>query len=89
MEPLALSVRCLIDKTVLYSTAFLVLLGFLPGSILAGSNSGCPGYAASHITTTPTGLSAILTLAGTPCNIYGQDLKDLKLQVEYQSGWQP
>ena len=48
--------------------------------------SNCPGYTASKVTTTESSLSADLTLAGTACNVYGDDLKDLKLLVEYQTG---
>jgi alpha-glucosidase len=46
----------------------------------------CPGYRASDVKTTANGLSAKLTLAGTPCIIYGTDLEDLTLTVEYQTG---
>ena len=31
------------------------------------------------------GLTATLTLAGTPCNVYGNDITALNLTVEYQS----
>ncbi|EMF07989.1 glycoside hydrolase family 31 protein [Sphaerulina musiva SO2202] len=50
-----------------------------------GTDSTCPGYRASGITTTANGLTAQLTLAGTPCNIYGNDIEDLTLTVEYQT----
>lgn len=46
----------------------------------------CPGYKASGVKTTANGLTASLTLAGTACNVYGTDLKELTLTVEYQSG---
>jgi alpha-glucosidase len=46
----------------------------------------CPGYKASGVKTTANGLTASLTLAGTACNVYGTDLKELTLAVEYQSG---
>ena len=46
----------------------------------------CPGYKASNVHTTDTGMTASLTLAGTPCDVYGTDLKDLALTVEYQTG---
>src|SRR5277367_5306096 len=45
----------------------------------------CPGYRASNIVNTPHGLIADLTLAGTACNVYGTDIDNLKLTVEYQS----
>jgi hypothetical protein len=60
---------------------------------LAGRNyptsdplAACPGYAASNVKTTATGLTASLTLAGHGCNVYGTDLKDLTLEVSYDTG---
>lgn len=47
--------------------------------------SNCPGYKASNVQTSSTGLTADLTLAGAPCNAYGRDLEDLVLIVEYQT----
>jgi alpha-glucosidase len=47
--------------------------------------NACPGYAASNVVKTDSGLTADLTLAGTACNVYSDDIKDLKLVVEYQS----
>ena len=46
----------------------------------------CPGYRASNVQTSSTGLVATLTLAGDACNTYGDDLKDLVLKVFYQTG---
>ena len=48
--------------------------------------ASCPGYKASGVETTGTGLTATLTLAGTACNVYGTDLEELTLTVEYQNG---
>lgn len=45
----------------------------------------CPGYMASNIARTKRGLTARLTLAGTACNVYGTDVTDLNLTVEYQA----
>lgn len=45
----------------------------------------CPGYKASHVQEDEYGLSAILTLAGEPCNVYGTDVEVLNLKVEYQA----
>ena len=50
------------------------------------SIDGCPGYAATNIRETANALTADLTLAGSACNVYGADISDLKLLVEYQSG---
>lgn len=46
----------------------------------------CPGYNASNVVVTPTGVTANLTLAGAACNVYGTDLPSLILQVTYQTG---
>jgi alpha-glucosidase len=48
--------------------------------------ASCPGYKASNIKTDSTSLTADLSLAGAACNIYGDDLSSLKLQVVYETG---
>ncbi|KAI0018569.1 family 31 glycosyl hydrolase [Xylariomycetidae sp. FL0641] len=45
----------------------------------------CPGYHASSVKDTAHGLTADLTLAGKACNVYGTDIQDLTLTVEYQA----
>lgn len=45
----------------------------------------CTGYKASNINESSTGLVADLTLVGTTCNVYGNDIPDLSLVVEYQT----
>ena len=52
----------------------------------AADISSCPGYTASNVQTTSSGLTADLALAGKACNVYGTDLEDLTLTVEYQAG---
>ncbi|KAK4551744.1 hypothetical protein LTR86_010937 [Recurvomyces mirabilis] len=47
--------------------------------------SACPGYKASNVKTSSTGMTADLSLAGAACNAYGTDLTDLILTVEYQT----
>lgn len=54
-------------------------------SILADHLSSCPGYTASNVQTSSTGLTADLSLAGNACNVYGTDLDSLTLTVEYQT----
>ncbi|RAH86113.1 alpha/beta-glucosidase agdC [Aspergillus japonicus CBS 114.51] len=49
------------------------------------SHHDCPGYKASNVKKGANSLTADLTLAGSPCNSYGTDLRDLKLLVEYQT----
>ncbi|KAH7336713.1 glycosyl hydrolases family 31-domain-containing protein [Rhexocercosporidium sp. MPI-PUGE-AT-0058] len=45
----------------------------------------CPGYRASNVVRTPYGLTALLSIAGDACNVYGTDVDSLNLTVEYQS----
>ncbi|GAD99202.1 alpha-glucosidase, putative [Paecilomyces variotii No. 5] len=45
----------------------------------------CPGYKALNVKESGNTLTADLKLAGRPCNTYGIDIKDLKLEVEYQT----
>ena len=45
----------------------------------------CPGYKASNVLQNDAGLTADLSLAGAACNVYGNDISDLTLSVEYQS----
>lgn len=48
--------------------------------------ASCPGYKASNVKTTESGLTADLKLGGKTCNVYGKDIADLKLQVTYETG---
>ncbi|CAJ2500898.1 Uu.00g037510.m01.CDS01 [Anthostomella pinea] len=52
---------------------------------LAASVADCPGYTASNVVDGNGTITAELTLSGTACDIYGTDLADLKLLVEYQT----
>lgn len=45
----------------------------------------CPGYTANNVQRTTNGLSASLSLAGDPCNAYGNDIDELTLTVSVQS----
>lgn len=45
----------------------------------------CPGYKAGNVKQNSLGFTATLTLAGTACNVYGDDVDSLQLTVEYQS----
>lgn len=45
----------------------------------------CPGYKATHVKDDEHGLTAVLTLAGKACNVYGNDVHVLNLKVEYQA----
>ncbi|USP81884.1 glycoside hydrolase family 31 protein [Curvularia clavata] len=70
----------------------LVVLGSaipaIAGSLVQRQSSSlddCPGYKASNVQNDGSRVTADLTLAGTACNVYGEDLTDLKLEVEYQT----
>ena len=65
--------------------AGLLLLASLT-SVASQDLSGCPGYTASNVVQTDSGLTASLSLAGDACNVYGYDLGALTLLVEYQTG---
>jgi alpha-glucosidase len=46
----------------------------------------CPGYKATNVVSTDSTLTADLNLNGPACNVYGTDLTNLRLNVEYQTG---
>lgn len=66
----------------------LLALSFGAALALAQDVSSCPGYSASNVQQSSSGLTADLSLAGEACNAYGTDLPNLTLTVEYQSGKQ-
>ncbi|KZT00896.1 glycoside hydrolase family 31 protein [Laetiporus sulphureus 93-53] len=47
--------------------------------------SACPGYTLREVTDMENGFIASLTLAGSPCEAFGQDVDELTLQVSYDS----
>jgi alpha-glucosidase len=64
------------------------LLGSTQQQVMSATPSlaDCPGYIASNVVYSATGIIADLQLAGTPCNVYGKDIYNLTLEVECQSG---
>ena len=66
--------------------ACLLLVTSLAYTSAAASVGSCPGYVASNLVQSDTAFTADLKLAGPACNAYGQDLTDLRLDVEYQTG---
>ncbi|KIX02478.1 uncharacterized protein Z518_08419 [Rhinocladiella mackenziei CBS 650.93] len=52
---------------------------------LGAAQNPCPGYTATNVEPTEHGLIANLHLAGPACNVYGTDLPNLTLSVEYQT----
>ncbi|KAH7400255.1 putative alpha/beta-glucosidase agdC [Cadophora sp. MPI-SDFR-AT-0126] len=49
------------------------------------TRESCPGYVASDVQQTGTGLTATLHLGGEACNVYGTDVPELKLMVNYDT----
>jgi alpha-glucosidase len=45
----------------------------------------CPGYTASDVVRNANGFTATLSLAGEPCNVYGNDVDTLSLAVQFQN----
>jgi len=75
--------------TLIRRVAVLLFISLSPATAvirprLPNVNS-CPGYRATYVKETGSGLTAELQLAGAACNIYGRDLETLKLQVTYDS----
>jgi alpha-glucosidase len=58
----------------------------LGGAVSLKRADSCSGYKASNVQRSDSSLTADLTLAGTACNIYGEDLKDLKFLAQWQTG---
>lgn len=58
----------------------------IPRNSITGRDvSDCPGYTASNVEVSSSGLTADLSLAGEACNVYGEDLEDLILEVTYET----
>lgn len=45
----------------------------------------CPGYKAANIAETKSGITADLTIAGSNCQAFGNDIANLVLEVNYQA----
>lgn len=73
-------------KAILYAGLASAAALFKRDDAAAGTLDQCPGYTASNVHVTATGVTADLTLAGAACNVYGTDLPNLILQVTYQTG---
>jgi alpha-glucosidase len=70
-------------------TAALAWAGPVFGAAITprqATRDSCPGYTATNVVNTATSLTADLSLAGIACNVYGNDVQDLKLLVNYDSG---
>jgi alpha-glucosidase len=58
-------------------------------SALNKTVESCPGYKATNVQTNGSKLSADLVLAGQACNVYGEDVQKLKLEVQYETREHP
>lgn len=65
---------------------FIHLIPILGAAVVADVTDSCPGYTVSNVQQTQGTITADLTLSGTACNVYGTDVENLKLLVEYQTG---
>jgi hypothetical protein len=73
--------------TLLPILALSFLIPFTRAQVTPLKNiSKCKGYKATNVRENQWGLTADLTLIGSGCGVYGDDLKKLALTVEYQSG---
>lgn len=61
-----------------------ILLPNIQDSEAVDVQTVCPGYIASNVQTSDTGFTADLNLAGAGCSVYGNDIENLTLTVEYQ-----
>lgn len=77
------------DSVLIFAAAARLVKGAAVSTgpvVRQATTADCPGYRASNVVETETGLTADLTLAGAACNVYGRDLENLKLSVNYDNG---
>lgn len=85
----AVSARDILAQTPLYTISrVLSLVSTTVSNTGSLSSLECAGYGVKHVAATATSLTATLQLA-KPCNVYGPDISDLTLLVEYQTGEYP
>ena len=51
-----------------------------------GVLDACPGYSAMNVKTRNDGLTADIVLLANPCNVFGDDIQKLSLNVTYETG---
>jgi alpha-glucosidase len=62
-----------------------LFLGVLAATTFSKDVSNCPGYNLHSLQENSTGLVAHLSLAGSPCNAFGNDFDNLTIQVTYET----
>ncbi|KAE8378081.1 glycosyl hydrolases family 31-domain-containing protein [Aspergillus bertholletiae] len=85
LKKLLTSAAALSGSALAQSRAGVDPLAGAGNDLYAKDLSGCPGYKATKHWQTRSGFYADLSLAGPACNVFGTDLPDLKLEVEYQT----
>jgi len=81
-----------LDRIIMWSSqlkSFLLAVALLSPQALAGLTPGvskCKGYTARDVQKHDSGLTADLELVGEGCEIYGKDLRKLRLEVNYENG---
>ena len=68
---------------VLYAASCYAQFGTITDSTVLDA---CPGYVATNVKQSQSGLQADLVLKGSPCNVFGSDIKQLSLSVQYETG---
>jgi alpha-glucosidase len=67
------------------ATLGLNLIPNVDDPLAVDAQTVCPGYSASNVQQDKNGFTASLSLAGAPCNVYGTDIDELSLSVQFQS----
>jgi hypothetical protein len=85
----SLEYSSLISNMKLRSLLSLLSLPFLASSqsqnTFSFSSADCPGYSLSNLSKSPTSLRATLSLIGGGCTAFGNDIKTLTLEVNYET----
>lgn len=83
----AVLARNLLDQTSLRTLASVAgIISWTTAPLPSTNPTSCPGYVLKNVTLSTASLTATLQLASEPCNLYGPDIEDLGLLVEYQAG---
>lgn len=83
LERRAMTLRTRLARSLVLSSLFL---GFASAEwVDPAVLDACPGYSATNISTSGTKLTAGLVLAGTACNVFGNDSQTLSLEVTYET----
>jgi len=76
------TLRTFVLLALLQTSSILVDAADVDPSIL----QACPGYKATNVKARRDGLTADLVLGGKACNVFGEDIQKLRLNVDYETG---